>query len=724
MKGTEFFKIFQKIFLRIGTFHLKKSIMYKKPFRGDMNLKKAFVLLVFTLFLIPAFLVSSSAFASDVTLNDMKRYNEVVIKSGSSEALAAGKKVNLDASPYIEDGTLMVPVRFICKEVLDADVLFSAVDRTVRINTSLHEMVLKIESSQVAINNRSFSLPKPPAVKEERVFVPLRFLAEVMGIKVTYNPADRTASLTALDPDKLKPSADFTLPSSLVAGQRFYFEDYSRDPAGHSIIDSTWKVIKEGQEILQTRSLSEFFSRPDPGEYFVMRRVRNQYNIWSDWSEQRLLILPNKPPEIIDFTVDTPVSRGTPLTFSYDIDNEPWEKITAQRWSYSFENEGELKVITEKPRAFFEAGSYQVHLQVKDEYGSWSPEAVVDIEVSPELVKTEKEFKFGDPVPGEVFLNMEGVNYLELEKTPVNEKVAEVEGTLIMSNNPESVISEGILYQDSASGKVRIKLHHSNISSDVLYFYAAAQNVSEEPVPLFLGVRGLAGPSWDVMQVGRQVVATYLDSLDKTGAEKILQPGETVILNEERTRTMPGETLSFMMDLESQSELQFTVFASKQKITSSGWTQLPFAEKEGSHVRGTFWGADQTIKIVPGGINDERFVLGMPDNEFFGFSQGQDALTKEEVFNRGDRGAVYNIEIHAEETMGVALNPRGRYFKGAIKGFNDNLIFLSNAGMMRGSREAVVLGTLAAGDIGRLVYSHPSGSDTPFFLLFFPQENW
>lgn len=687
-------------------------------------MKKIFIIIL-ALFWASTFLFSSQAFASELSFNDSKESNnKVVIKSGFKEALVSGKKVNIDAPPYIEEGTLMVPVRFVCKEVLDAEVLFSAADNTVKINTSLHEMVLKINSSEVFINNRSFMLPKPPAVKEERIFVPLRFLAEIMGIEVTYNSKDKTAALTALDPNKLKPVADFSLPSSLVAGQRLYYEDYSRDPAGHPIIDSVWKVEKNGEVILETKSLTESFSKPDDGEYLIKRRVKNHFNVWSDWSETRLLILPNKPPEIIDFTAETPVAGGTPLTFSYDIDNEPWEKIVEERWSYSYENDGEQKVIAEKPRAFFEAGSYRVHLRVKDEYGNWSSDAAVDIEVSPELVKTEKEFKFGDPVPGEVFLNMEGVNYLELEKASVSEKIGESAATLIMSNNPEGVAGEGILYTDKAFGKVRMKFHHSNISSSQLYIYAAVQNTSEKPVKLTTGARGLAGPSWDVMRVGRQVVVNYLGSWNKKSQEKILQPGETLLLNEERTRTRPGETLGFMMDLECEDELQFTVFASHNKITGSSWTDLPFAEKEGTHVRGTFKGADQTIKITPGGTDEERFVLGMPDNQFFGFFQGQDALTKEEVTNRGDRGAVYSIEIHAEETMGVALNPRGRYFMGAVKGFDDSMILLSNAGMMRGSREAVVLGTLAAGDMGRLIYSPPSGSDTPFFLLFFPQEKW
>ena len=57
------------------------------------------------------------------------------------------------------------------------------------------EIVLTVGSTTARINGVAVTLDSPPVVLNNRVYVPLRFICEALGMTVDYSPSSRSAKL-------------------------------------------------------------------------------------------------------------------------------------------------------------------------------------------------------------------------------------------------------------------------------------------------------------------------------------------------------------------------------------------------------------------------------------------------------------------------------------------------------------------------------------------------
>ncbi|MEW6623045.1 MAG: stalk domain-containing protein [Bacillota bacterium] len=689
--------------------------MYKKNI-----ITTSFFALLLVMLLIPVPITASISGNADQGQGLYSR--QIVITPNSSRVIISGVETSMEAVPYIENGTTMIPLRFLSQQLLNANVHWNQSERTVFINDGSQTIVINLKQNKAVINGFEYILSPPPVLRDGHTYVPLRFLAEAAGLQVTYNPGDKTITISSSFKQISLPVADFTLPEGLIAGQALTYQDKSRDPLGRAIVDYVWTIEVDGKKI-NTNSLTAALSKPASGDYLISLRVKNSVGIWSDLTTKRLTVAPNQPPKIMDFTSKkTQVAIGEDLEFTYSVENEEdWEKITAERWSYSWFDGSQWQLKREKPRAFFYPGDHIVNLQVKDEYGNWSEEVETTIRVTEKVVKTEEAFKFSNPVPGELFLNHSNTNFNLLADAAAR-IVHRDDVTLIASNNPEKIKEPGILYQDQATDRVRVRYHHKNDSKSNINVYVIAENTTDSPVELLLLKRGMAGPSTDIMQAGQQVVTSYLQS---NHYQKLtLQPGEKVILNKEQKTLKPQELLAGLIDVHAGGQLVFTIVASKDNQTAVNYQNMAFLSKENSHVRGTFSQANKYIDVEIKGVDKEKIIIGRNDAFPDYFLQGIDSITGEQVINRGNRGVVYTITIKAEQTVGVLFNPRGTIYKGAMLGFDNKIWYLPNAGTLHGSKEGVVLGIIKQGETKTITYVPPSGSDTPFLLVFIPENKW
>lgn len=646
---------------------------------------------------------------------------EIVLTPGSPQVIITGTETTIEAVPYIDNGITMIPLRFLSQELLQAVVQWDGATRTVMINDGRRTILLDLSRNTATIDENVFHLSPPPVLRDGYTFVPLRFLAEAAGLQVTYNLENRTITIFSAPVVVLLPFADFILPQGLIAGQILTYEDRSRDPLGRAIVDHVWTISKDGRQVI-TNNLASALSKPTSGEYLISLQVKNAMGIWSDLTTKTLTVATNLPPRLVNFSSKkSEVALGEKIDFHYVVENEAWEQIVGERWAYAWFDGNQQQLKREKPRAFFLPGAYEIMLQVRDEYGNWSEEANTIITVTETMLKTEADFKFSNPVPGELFLNHLNINFNMLADAAARIIHGE-DVTLIASNNPEKVRETGILYQDQAYGMVRIRYHHQNETQNNMNIYAIAENITEAPVELILLRRGMAGPSTDVMHVGQQVVIAYLGS---NHYQKLtLQPGAKVILNREQKTTKPQELIAGLLDIHTGDRLLFTIVASPEREVMEDYQNMPYLNKEGSHVRGTFAGANQSIYVEIEGAEKEKVVIGRYDAFPDYFLQGVDGITGEALTNRGNRGVVYTISLKAEQTVGVLFNPRGTIYKGAMLGFEQNIWILPNAGTLHGSREGVVLGTIKKGETRTITYVPPSGSDTPFLLVFIPEAEW
>ncbi len=123
----------------------------------------------------------------------------VMIMAFSNVAFAAsnepsvyfnGNQMSFDVNPYITDGRTLVPMRAIF-EAVGATVGWDQDTKTVYAvrqkggDTSL--VTLQIDNDRAFVNSEEKKLDVTATIKNDRTFVPLRFVVEALGEKVEWN---------------------------------------------------------------------------------------------------------------------------------------------------------------------------------------------------------------------------------------------------------------------------------------------------------------------------------------------------------------------------------------------------------------------------------------------------------------------------------------------------------------------------------------------------------
>lgn len=103
------------------------------------------------------------------------------------------KKLNMkfDTPPVIKNGRTLIPVRAI-SEGLGAEVKWNAEENKVTITKDGKEIVLQLGSNIAYINGVETQLDVPAETMNNRTIVPLRFIAESLGLKVEWNQENET----------------------------------------------------------------------------------------------------------------------------------------------------------------------------------------------------------------------------------------------------------------------------------------------------------------------------------------------------------------------------------------------------------------------------------------------------------------------------------------------------------------------------------------------------
>lgn len=98
-----------------------------------------------------------------------------------------------DAQPYTESNRVLIPVRFV-SEALGATVDYK--NKTVYITSGSGKVTLPVNSSKVTVGGKTVSLDVPARVRQDRTYVPLRFVSEALGASVDWNQAQRLVTIT------------------------------------------------------------------------------------------------------------------------------------------------------------------------------------------------------------------------------------------------------------------------------------------------------------------------------------------------------------------------------------------------------------------------------------------------------------------------------------------------------------------------------------------------
>lgn len=114
---------------------------------------------------------------------------------GSNLGMLEGVSFPVDAAPVMRDGRVLLPIRCLV-EVLGGSVAWHAATRTAVVTLGSRTVVLTVASTNALVNGAPVPLDVAPMVLAGRTFLPLRFVAEQLGMEVFWDAATRTVSFT------------------------------------------------------------------------------------------------------------------------------------------------------------------------------------------------------------------------------------------------------------------------------------------------------------------------------------------------------------------------------------------------------------------------------------------------------------------------------------------------------------------------------------------------
>lgn len=678
------------------------------------------------------------------------------------------RPVLLDVPAAVEQGVTLVPLRFV-GEALGSTVHWTPENRSISIKREEHQVLLEVGQTTAQVNGEIQELIVAPSIKEGRTLVPLRFVAQAFGCQVDYQHETKMIKISR--PNN-PPQSSFSVNKTMAeVGEEIIYEDLSFDPDGDEIVDRIWMNQKQfyydpgvyvvalkvkdsrgawsdwfdqtieifgepntkpvaqfsvdrnrvyvdepiiytdesfdpdGDEIVEWNWQNKKETFSTPGTYYVSLEVKDRRGGWSSKYLQVIEVLekPNIPP-VAKFSVkNNTIDQGVTVVFtdeSYDPDGDG---ITEVHW-------------TGKQRAYFKPGKVPVTLKVKDGRGKWSEPFTLELNVTDKVVMTELEYNLHYPLSGEI-VNLNGINPLNF---PVLKPTAKSfdDTVLLISNSPETVKENGILYHDTVSGSVRLIYSHKNISSVKKKVYVLAENLSPTNNVITIKKKGTGGPSTDDLAIGKNGVARFLAS--NLNDSYTLAPGQVMVLDGAGAGGIlaPDQSIYAMMDLTTTGDVKFTfvmVDAGSDVLTT--YADLPILERD-IHQRGTFFGANRTYHLSVTGNEPVRFSVA--DNNSDYHLGGIDAITGRQVINKGNYGLMYKFVINAESRIGLLTNPRGGLFMGAGMQSDGSIYGLPNIGFIKDGSQAVLNVVMNKYDQSEFLFTPPVSSYMPVMFLFVP----
>ncbi|TLS51685.1 copper amine oxidase N-terminal domain-containing protein [Paenibacillus antri] len=189
------------------------------------------------------------------------------VSSSSSITYAAniqikvdGVAISSDAKPEIKNKRTMVPLRAI-SESLGATVEWS--DSEVILVKNDMKVMLKLNSSEAEKNGEKIALDVKPYLKNNRVFVPIRFIAETFGCNVDYSGSAVTVETVPLAIDGVPIKA-------LQEEYHMTMGGVVQQINGNAYIEAVYRIFKEnkGEKVEAPEHYSWMFTIDTLGSYY------------------------------------------------------------------------------------------------------------------------------------------------------------------------------------------------------------------------------------------------------------------------------------------------------------------------------------------------------------------------------------------------------------------------------------------------------------------------
>ena len=247
-------------------------------------------------------------------------------------------------------------------------------------------------------------------------------------------------------------------------------------------------------------------------------------------------------------------------------------------------------------------------------------------------------------VPGCALAAPGNINAWDLPELKVTNNASGVR--LLLSDSPEMVYSDGILYQDKVQGDVRLFFHHVNCNSGARQLEVLLENNGPKAARVLVTRHGLGGPGYDWMAVGKAAMTEYLACGKQY--QLTIPPGGSLSLAESITEyaVLSNMLINGIFDFVTDNPLTVKVMMLPMYEDSREFSrQAKVLPPDKYRLRGTFEGADRLIiplKAYEPGIDGAQ-ALTLADNRIDRYLTGVDATDGAKVINYGNYGVVYRI---------------------------------------------------------------------------------
>ena len=189
------------------------------------NAKKySIIALILSIVLLSA---CSAKASSDVVVSLMLDNTKMQV-NGVETSIDEGR----DTAPVIVNDRILVPIRAII-EAFGGNVVWDGITKTIDLSIDNQNIVLRIGNNIAFVNGRSETLDVPPEVINERVMLPIRFVAEGFNFGVAWDNETKTVSIISNTFDdaeytrlmKILPDYSGT-PYTVINDNKPFFEDY------------------------------------------------------------------------------------------------------------------------------------------------------------------------------------------------------------------------------------------------------------------------------------------------------------------------------------------------------------------------------------------------------------------------------------------------------------------------------------------------------------------
>ena len=306
---------------------------------------------------------------------------------------------------------------------------------------------------------------------------------------------------------------------------------------------------------------------------------------------------------------------------------------------------------------------------------------------------------------------------------------------LILSDSPEDVAQEGILYQDKVKGDVRLFFHHVNAMTEKKRIVAMLFNSGSVPAKVDVLRYGVSGPGPDYMKAGREIQSEYLktdrpNKFDLAAGKSVLLPAGKASL-----ALSPQMILTGMIDFRVDQEVRLVVAAIPEQGDPAAVVPLydvvPLAQWK-PHLRGSFAHGDRVLigkrPYDPG--TDAAVAITIGDGDIDPFLAGLDVTNGKAVQNQGNYGVVYRLMLPTtgKGKIRCYLNPRGGAYTGwvAVKTKTEHKLVGTPSRTYAFGIDTLsdfeLIAEFSAGESLWVTLSPPGASNLPVRLMLVPAQ--